>query len=66
MKKNIFIILIFILFLTGCNFPISNCVKGYHEFVEDEINETSDSTFIKYKCKNCIESYEITKKNNKL
>ena len=67
MKKNIFIILIFILFLTGCNFPISNCVKGYHEFDDGKIKEeTSDFTIEKYKCKNCFESYEVKFYQNRI
>ena len=67
MKKNFFIILIFILFFTGCNFPISNCVKGYHEFDDGKIKEeTSDFTIEKYKCKNCFESYEVKFYQNRI
>ena len=67
MKKTLLMILIFLIFLTGCNLPIYSCLIGCHEFEEGKIKEEKEnSTIIEYKCKNCIESYEIITQGNKL
>ena len=65
--KKIFIMLFLAIFLLGCNSSISNCLDGYHEFDDGKVKEeTIDSTIMKYRCKHCFETYEISIKEKKL